>query len=137
MAKPTIVTIDDDRAVLNAIERDLRQKYGRDYRIIKADSGQSALDSLKQLEQRGDIVALFLTDQRMPQMTGVQFLAEARKIFPEAKKVLLTAYAERFRSPHRTLTGIDLVMDKPFALEVLRDAISKLAPCPKPGVHPV
>ncbi len=94
MAKPTIVTVDDDRAVLNAIERDLRQKYGRDYRIIKADSGQSALDSLKQLQQRGDIVALFLSDQRMPQMTGIQFLAEAREIYPEAKKVLLTAYAD-------------------------------------------
>ena len=94
MAKPTIVTIDDDRAVLNAIERDLRQKYGREYRIIKSDSGQAALDSVKQLEQRGDMVALFLTDQRMPQMTGVQFLAEARKIYPEAKKVLLTAYAD-------------------------------------------
>ena len=94
MAKPTIVTVDDDRAVLNAIERDLRQKYGRDYRIIKADSGQSALDSVQQLLQRGDIVALFLTDQRMPQMTGVQFLEEARKLFPEAKKVLLTAYAD-------------------------------------------
>ena len=94
MAKPTIITVDDDRAVLNAIERDLRQKYGRDYRILKADSGAAALDSLRQILQRGDVVALYVTDQRMPNMTGVQFLAEAQKIFPHAKKVLLTAYAD-------------------------------------------
>ena len=88
------MTIDDDRSVLNAIERDLRQKYGRDYRIIKADSGAGALESLRELQRRNDVVALFVSDQRMPNMTGVQFLAEARQIFPEAKKVLLTAYSD-------------------------------------------
>ena len=94
MAKPSIITIDDDRSVLNAIERDLRQKYGRDYRIIKADSGGAALEAIRLLQQRGDVVALFLSDQRMPVMTGVEFLESARKLFPEAKRVLLTAYSD-------------------------------------------
>lgn len=94
MPKPAIIAVDDDPPVLNAVERDLRQKYGRDYRILKADSGAVALGSLKQLLERGETVALFLADQRMPQMTGVQFLEQAQEIFPEAKKVLLTAYAD-------------------------------------------
>ena len=94
MAKPVIFAVDDEPAVLNAVERDLRQKYGRDYRVLKADSGAAALDALKQLQQRGETVALFLVDQRMPEMTGVQFLDEARKLFSDAKKVLLTAYAD-------------------------------------------
>ncbi len=94
MARPVILAIDDDRAVLNAVDRDLRQRYGRDYRILKADSGAAGLDALKQLQQRGEMVALFLVDQRMPQMTGIQFLEQARAICPEAKKVLLTAYAD-------------------------------------------
>ncbi len=94
MAKPVIFTIDDEPAVLNAIERDLRKKYGRDYRILKADSGAAALDSLKQLQQRSETVALFLADQRMPQMNGVQFLEQARALYPDAKRALLTAYAD-------------------------------------------
>ena len=94
MAKPAIITVDDEPAVLNAIERDLRQKYGRDYRILKADSGAAALDALKQLQARGEVVALFLSDHRMPTMNGTQFLDQARGIFPDAKKVLLTAYAD-------------------------------------------
>ncbi len=94
MPKPVILTIDDDRAVLNAVERDLRQKYGRDYRILKAESGASALAAVQQLEQRGDAVALFVADQRMPEMSGVQFLEAARRIFPDARKILLTAYAD-------------------------------------------
>ncbi len=94
MAKPVIFAVDDEPAVLNAVERDLRQKYGRDYRVLKADSGAAALDALKQLQQRGETAALFLVDQRMPEMTGVQFLDATRKLFPDAKKVLLTAYAD-------------------------------------------
>ncbi len=94
MAKPVIFAIDDEPAVLNAVERDLRQKYGHTYRILKADSGIAALDALKQLHARGETAALFVVDQRMAQMTGVEFLDAARKLFPEAKKVLLTAYAD-------------------------------------------
>ena len=94
MEKASILAIDDDRGVLNSVERDLRQKYGRDYRILKAESGAAGLDVLKQLKQRGNAVALFVVDQRMPQMNGVEFLEEAKRIFPEARKVLLTAYAD-------------------------------------------
>lgn len=94
MAHPVIMTIDDDVAVLNAVERDLRKKFGREYRVVKANSGASALDALRQLQSRNEAVALFLSDQRMPQMTGVEFLEAAREIYPEAKRVLLTAYAD-------------------------------------------
>jgi predicted CoA-binding protein len=94
MANPVIMAIDDDGAVLNAIERDLRSKFGRDYRVVKANSGMTALDFLKQVQARNEAIALFLTDQRMPQMTGIQFLEKAREVFPEAKRVLLTAYAD-------------------------------------------
>ena len=115
MAKPVIFAIDDELAVLNAVERDLRQKYGRDYRILKADSGAAALDALKQLQARGDTAALFVVDQRMPQMTGVQFLDEARKFFPDAKKILLTAYADTeaaIQSINRV--GLDYYLMKPW-----------------------
>ena len=94
MAKTTIVAVDDDRAVLASVERDLRQKYGRDYRIVKAESGAAALDLVNELKQRNESVALFVVDQRMPKMTGVEFLERANGIFPEARKVLLTAYAD-------------------------------------------
>lgn len=94
MGKPVILAVDDDQAVLNAVERDLRQKYGRDYRILKADNGPAALHSLAQLQQRGEMVALFVADQRMPELNGVQFLERAIKLFPDARKVLLTAYAD-------------------------------------------
>ncbi len=94
MANPVIMVIDDDVSVLNAVERDLRTRFGKEYRLIKADSGAAALDFLKLLQQRNEIVALFLSDQRMPHMTGLQFLERAREIFPDAKRVLLTAYAD-------------------------------------------
>ena len=94
MSNPVIMVVDDDPAVLNAVERDIRAKYGRDYRVVKANSGAAALGFLEQLQQRNEIVALFLSDQRMPQMTGIQFLDKARPLYPEAKRVLLTAYAD-------------------------------------------
>jgi thioredoxin reductase (NADPH) len=94
MANPVIMVIDDDPTVLNAIDRDMRMKYGRDYRITKVNSGPAALGYLKTLQERNEVVSLFLTDQRMPQMSGVEFLEQARAIFPEARKVLLTAYAD-------------------------------------------
>ncbi len=94
MQKPTMLCLDDDPMVLNAIERDLRQRYGAAYRMLKLDTGAAALDALRQLKRRNETVALLLADQRMPGMTGVEFLEQARLIFPEAKKVLLTAYAD-------------------------------------------
>ncbi len=80
--------------MLRAVQRDLRQRYGEQYRIVSAESGPVALQTLGQLKQRGDAVALLLGDQRMPQMNGVEFLEQARAIYPEAKRVLLTAYAD-------------------------------------------
>ncbi len=94
MAKPVILTIDDEPEVLNSIERDLRQHYSELYRVMKASSGELALETTKQLKKRGTAVALFVVDQRMPGMTGTQFLAEALKLYPDARRVLLTAYAD-------------------------------------------
>lgn len=94
MAKPILLTVDDDSDVLRAIERDLRSHYGAEYRVLASDSPVGALDLLKQLRLRNDGVALLLADQRMPKMDGVGFLQEAREIFPEAKRALLTAYAD-------------------------------------------
>ncbi len=94
MAKPTLFTVDDDPEVSRAVERDLRRKYGGDYRVMRAESGQAALDALEKLALRGEAVALFLVDQRMPVMSGVEFLERALKIYPKAKRVLLTAYAD-------------------------------------------
>jgi thioredoxin reductase (NADPH) len=94
MAKPVLLTVDDDAEVLRAIERDLRRNYADRYRVLRADSGQVALDTLRQLKTRNDTVALLLADQRMPQMDGVGFLAEAMALFPDAKRALLTAYAD-------------------------------------------
>ena len=86
--------MDDDSDVLRAIERDLRSKYGADYRVIGSDAPAEALDVLKELKIRNDSVALLLADQRMPRMDGVEFLQEAMRIFPQAKRALLTAYAD-------------------------------------------
>ena len=94
MAKPILLSVDDDSDVLRAIERDLRTQYGAEYRVIGSDSPIGALEILKQLKLRNDGVALLLADQRMPHMDGVGFLQEARQIFPEAKRALLTAYAD-------------------------------------------
>jgi thioredoxin reductase (NADPH) len=94
MVKPAIITVDDDAEVLRAIERDLRRKYAADYRVLRADSGQTALEIVRELKIRNNPLALFLVDQRMPGMSGVEFLEQAIKIYPEAKRVLLTAYAD-------------------------------------------
>jgi thioredoxin reductase (NADPH) len=94
MGKPVILAVDDDVSVLEAVIQDLRRKYGATYRILRAGSGQAALDTCVQLQQRGDAVALFLSDQRMPGMSGVDFLEKSQTIYPEAKRALLTAYAD-------------------------------------------
>jgi thioredoxin reductase (NADPH) len=94
MAKPILLSVDDDSNVLRAIERDLRSQYGGDYRVMGSDSPEKALELLKQLKVRNDSVALLLADQRMPHMDGVEFLQAAMHIYPDAKRALLTAYAD-------------------------------------------
>jgi thioredoxin reductase (NADPH) len=94
MAKPILLSVDDDSDVLRSIERDLRSKYGAEYRVIGSDSPEGALDLLKQLKVRNDSVALLLADQRMPRMDGVEFLQQGMRIFPKAKRALLTAYTD-------------------------------------------
>ena len=92
--RPAIVAVDDEPAVLAAVARDLRRGFGERYRIMRADSGAEALELLGQLRTRGDQVALLVADQNMPGMSGTDYLVEARKIVPDAKRVLLTAYAD-------------------------------------------
>jgi thioredoxin reductase (NADPH) len=94
MAKPVILAVDDDVSVLEMVVQDLRRQYGATYRIQRAASGQAALDICEQLKKRGDTVALFVSDQRMPGMSGVEFLGKAMVPFPDAKRALLTAYAD-------------------------------------------
>jgi len=94
MTKPAILTVDDEPEVLNAIERDLRKHFASEYRILKAGSGAQALEAVHELKKRNAAVALFLVDARMPQMSGTEFLVQARQVYPDARKVLLTAYAD-------------------------------------------
>ena len=94
MPKPVLLTVDDDPEVLRAIERDLRGHYADRYRVMRASSGSAALSTLRELKARNNPVALLLADQRMPQMDGVGFLSEAMEIHPQAKRALLTAYAD-------------------------------------------
>jgi thioredoxin reductase (NADPH) len=94
MSKPILLAVDDDRDVLNAIARDLRQQYGRDYRVMRAESGDAALELVEELKATGAPVALFLSDQRMPGLGGVEFLSRAAERYPKAMRVLLTAYSD-------------------------------------------
>jgi thioredoxin reductase (NADPH) len=94
MGKPIIMTVDDEPHVLNAIARDLQARYKKDYRIVQASSGEDALETVQEFKKRGEPIALFLVDQRMPSMSGVEFLTEALKLYPDTKKALLTAYAD-------------------------------------------
>jgi thioredoxin reductase (NADPH) len=100
--KPILLVVDDDPDVLNAVARDLRTQYGQHYRVLRADSGATALELLEELKQGDTPVALLLSDQRMPRMDGVTFLTEATAHFPNAKRVLITAYAD-------TTTAIDAI----------------------------
>jgi thioredoxin reductase (NADPH) len=113
--KPILFTIDDDPEVLHAIERDLRRKYGSQFRVLHADSGSAALEVLKQLKLRNEPVALLLSDQRMAHMTGVEFLEQAKELFPDAKRVLLTAYADTDAAIQAINTvKLDYYLSKPW-----------------------
>lgn len=113
--KPVLMTVDDDPEVLRAVERDLRTNYGNRYRVLAADSGATALSTLEQLTVRGQAVALFLVDQRMPRMTGVEFLEKAIELFPDAKRVLLTAYADTDAAIRAINTArVDYYLMKPW-----------------------
>jgi len=103
--KPVILTVDDDPAVSRAVARDLRRHYGERYRIVRAESGQDALEALNDLKLRGDTVAVFVADYRMPHMSGIEFLEEAMDIYPMARRVLLTAYADT----HAAIDAINVV----------------------------
>jgi thioredoxin reductase (NADPH) len=92
--RPAILAVDDEPAVLAAVARDLRRRFGEEYRVLRAGSGADALEMLREMRTRGDAVALLIADQRMPGLDGTDYLIEARKIYPEAKRVLLTAYAD-------------------------------------------
>ncbi|MEM7572401.1 MAG: FAD-dependent oxidoreductase [Bacteroidota bacterium] len=92
--KPIIISVDDDQQVLRSLKRDLRSQYKDNYRIISTDSAKEAIVAVEELKKKGEVIALFLSDQRMPEMNGVDFLEKARQFFPEAKRVLLTAYSD-------------------------------------------
>ncbi|HYU02359.1 MAG TPA: FAD-dependent oxidoreductase [Jatrophihabitantaceae bacterium] len=92
--RPAILSVDDDPGVSRAVARDLRRRYGDRYRVVRADSGQQALDALREMKLRGDVVAVILADYRMPRMSGIEFLEQAMDLFPAARRVLLTAYAD-------------------------------------------
>lgn len=94
MARPILLAVDDDIHVLEAVVQDLRRQYGADYRVVRAGGGQAALDTLAQVKAREEPVALLISDQRMPGITGVEFLERSRELYPEARRVLLTAYAD-------------------------------------------
>jgi thioredoxin reductase (NADPH) len=115
MSKPVIMTVDDEPQVLNAIERDLRSHYHKDYRVIKAGSGAEAIETVQELKKRDAAVALFLVDQRMPGMSGIEFLEKAIEFYPDARKVLLTAYADTDAAISSINTvGLDHYLMKPW-----------------------
>ena len=127
MAIPVILTVDDEPQVLNAVGRDLRQHYRGEYRIVKAGSGVEALEAVQGLKRRNDPLALFLVDQRMPGMTGTEFLSEAMKLYPDTRKVLLTAYADTEAAIQSINSiGLDHYLRKPYEPQEVFDVLDDL-----------
>ncbi|HEX6383489.1 MAG TPA: FAD-dependent oxidoreductase [Anaerolineae bacterium] len=145
MTKPIILTVDDELPVLHAIERDLRRHYRQDYRLVRASSGAEALAATRQFKQRNTPVALFLVDQRMPEMNGTEFLAEVQKLYPQARRVLLTAYADTEAAiASINDIGLDYYLMKPWdppeqhLYPILDDLLSDwwaTAPVPYEGIR--
>jgi len=145
VAKPIIMAVDDEPHVLNAVSRDLQSHYRGGYRIVKARSGDEALETMQEFKRRNDAVALFLVDQRMPAMSGVEFLGEASRLYPEAKKVLLTAYADTDAAiASINAVGLDYYLMKPWdppeqhlypVLDDLLDDWAATVPRPYEGIR--
>ena len=115
MKLPFIIIVDDDEQVLHAIRRDMRARYNAEYKILSTSSPNEALEVLTELKNSGDIVALFLVDQRMPEMEGVDFLQKALKIYPDAKRVLLTAYSDTVAAIKAiNVVQLDYYLTKPW-----------------------
>ncbi|MDJ0843096.1 FAD-dependent oxidoreductase [Crocosphaera sp.] len=115
MIKPVIITIDDDPEVLRTITQDLRHHYGSKFRVMSSNSGQKILATLEELQKRKEHIALFLVDQRMPNLTGVEFLEHAKDLYPLAKRVLFTAYADTKAAIHAiNKANIDYYLSKPW-----------------------
>src|SRR5262245_1694692 len=115
MSEPIIFVVDDDPQVLAAIRRDLKERYQTDYRVLAAASGESALETMRQLKIRGDILAMTITDQRMPGMLGVDLLARCRELYPLARRILLTAYSD-IKAAVRAINEVhlDQYLEKPW-----------------------
>src|SRR6201999_3365942 len=114
--RPVIVTVDDDPSVSRAVARDLRRRYGERHRIVRAESGEDALDALRQMKLRGDQVAVILADYRMPGLTGIEFLERAMDVYPYARRVLLTAYADTSAAIDAiNIVDLDHYLLKPWA----------------------
>ncbi len=147
MSKPVLLAVDDDPQVLAAVRRDLQARYARDYRIVASDGGPAALEATRELHRRGDEVALFLVDQRMPELSGTEFLLEARDHYPDARKVLLTAYADTEAAIQSiNEVGLDHYLMKPWdppeetlypVLDDLLDDWSAARPAPSDGIRVV
>jgi thioredoxin reductase (NADPH) len=115
MGKPVLLSVDDDPAVSRAVARDLRRRYGEDYRVLRASSAAEGLDALRELKLRGDPVAVLLADYRMPQMNGIEFLEQAMDLFPRARRALLTAYADTEAAIQAiNLVDVDQYLLKPW-----------------------
>ncbi|MFD5231476.1 FAD-dependent oxidoreductase [Streptomyces qaidamensis] len=123
-ARTVIMTVDDDPGVSRAVARDLRRRYGASYRIVRAESGESALDALRELKLRGDLVAVILADYRMPQMNGIEFLEQALDVYPGARRVLLTAYADT----NAAIDAINVVDLDHYLLKPWDPPVEKLYP---------
>jgi thioredoxin reductase (NADPH) len=139
MARPILLAVDDDINVLEAVVQDLRREYGAEYRVMRAASGQAALDTLAQLKERNEPVGLLLSDQRMPGMTGVQFLERSRDVYPDARRVLLTAYADTEAAIQAINTArIHYYLNKPWdpPEEKLYPVLSDLLDDGKAGYRP-
>jgi thioredoxin reductase (NADPH) len=115
VSKPIVLTVDDDPSVSRAVARDLRRRYAEEYRIVRADSGAEALESLQEIRLRGDRVAVLLADYRMPTMNGIEFLEQAMDLFPRARRALLTAYADTDAAIEAiNLVDVDYYLLKPW-----------------------